>query len=508
MQVAILGPLEVRDDDGDGRARSPAPGCGPCSCGWLSMPAARSRRPSLVDAVWGDQPPGRRGQRAADAGVAAAPGARRRRRGDPVAGRLPARRRSPRPSTRTGSTRLADDGRARPARRRRRDARRSCCARRWRCGAARRWPTRWTSLAGAGAPGCDELRLAAVRRPDRRRHRARRRRRSSSPELEALAGDFPLDERIARQLVTALAGAGRQADALRAYERVRDRLADELGVDPSAELQAVHWRVLRGELATAATRPARGGRTCKAQLTSFVGRDDEVARIGKALRGEPAGHPGRARRGRQDPAGQRGGRAARRRVPTGSGWSSSRRSPTAPTSRRRCSARSGCARSTCSTGRPSSRARDAESRLLDVLGRQDGRARARQLRAPASTRSAPAGRAPARRSARTCASWRPAASRWASSARSLLAVPPLGQPAPDAPAGRGAGVPGRAAVRRPGRGGRARSSRSTTATVADGHRDRPAPGRPAAGDRAGRRPAAHAAAGRDRGPARPTGSGC
>jgi hypothetical protein len=41
--------------------------------------------------------------------------------------------------------------------------------------------------------------------------------------------------------------------------------------------------VLRGEVAMAAT-PAPARRTnLKAQLTSFVGRDDEVARVGKAL---------------------------------------------------------------------------------------------------------------------------------------------------------------------------------------------------------------------------------
>ena len=63
-------------------------------------------------------------------------------------------------------------------------------------------------------------------------------------------------------------------------------------------------------------------------------------------------------------------------------------------------------------------------------------------------------RSAARRLPASCASSRPAASRWASSARSLLVVPPLGQPAPGQPARlERAGVPGRAAVRRPGRRG-------------------------------------------------------
>ena len=52
--------------------------------------------------------------------------------------------------------------------------------------------------------------------------------------------EHPLNERLAGQLVTVLYGAGRQADALAAYERVRSRLGDELGVPPSAALQAIH----------------------------------------------------------------------------------------------------------------------------------------------------------------------------------------------------------------------------------------------------------------------------
>jgi predicted ATPase/DNA-binding SARP family transcriptional activator len=101
------------------------------------------------------------------------------------------------------------------------------------------------------------------------------------PELEALAAEHPLHERLTGQLMRALGASGRQADALHAYERLRSRLAEELGVDPSAELQQVHVSLLRGEIAP---RPAPARRTnLKAQLTSFVGRDDEVTRIGKSL---------------------------------------------------------------------------------------------------------------------------------------------------------------------------------------------------------------------------------
>jgi predicted ATPase/DNA-binding SARP family transcriptional activator len=113
-------------------------------------------------------------------------------------------------------------------------------------------------------------------------------------ELEALVVQYPLRERFVALLLRALSGAGRQAEALAHYERVRRELAGELGVDPSADLQATHLALLRGELDAPAAPDAVGqpvgrGETprrsnVKTALTSFVGRDEEVERIGKLLR--------------------------------------------------------------------------------------------------------------------------------------------------------------------------------------------------------------------------------
>ena len=104
-----------------------------------------------------------------------------------------------------------------------------------------------------------------------------------SAELIAEAAEleerYPLRERPSALLMKALAGQGRQAEALAAYERLRRRLADDLGTDPSPDLQATHLAILRGE-----TRPkprVRGN--LRAALTSFVGREDELDRIGKQL---------------------------------------------------------------------------------------------------------------------------------------------------------------------------------------------------------------------------------
>ena len=78
-------------------------------------------------------------------------------------------------------------------------------------------------------------------------------------ELEGLAGQYPLRERLWRLLVLALYRAGRQADALAAYRRARDLLALELGLEPGEDLQRLEQAVLRHEVPAAAPP---GGITC------------------------------------------------------------------------------------------------------------------------------------------------------------------------------------------------------------------------------------------------------
>ncbi|HZD23776.1 MAG TPA: AfsR/SARP family transcriptional regulator, partial [Acidimicrobiia bacterium] len=68
--------------------------------------------------------------------------------------------------------------------------------------------------------------------------------RSLVAELDALAEEYPLRERFRAQHMLALYRSGRQADALRAYRRTETFLAEELGVEPSDELQDLELGIL------------------------------------------------------------------------------------------------------------------------------------------------------------------------------------------------------------------------------------------------------------------------
>ncbi|MGB3443646.1 MAG: BTAD domain-containing putative transcriptional regulator, partial [Actinophytocola sp.] len=132
-----------------------------------------------------------------------------------------------------------------------------------------------TTAAFAQAPvvRLTELRLAAL--GDRIEADLATRGADLVPELESLVAEHPLRERFAGLLMRSLARAGRTADALAVFARVKDTLAEELGADPSAELTALHLDLLRGPDA----RQDRRRTNLRAGLTSFVGRDEELARV-------------------------------------------------------------------------------------------------------------------------------------------------------------------------------------------------------------------------------------
>jgi predicted ATPase len=99
-------------------------------------------------------------------------------------------------------------------------------------------------------------------------------------ELERLVAEHPVRERLWRLLVLALYRDERQADALAAYRRARTVLARELGLEPGEELRRLEQAVLRQEVPEA-RRASR--HNFPAPLTSFRGRDHDLARLSRLL---------------------------------------------------------------------------------------------------------------------------------------------------------------------------------------------------------------------------------
>ena len=104
--------------------------------------------------------------------------------------------------------------------------------------------------------------------------------------LMPLIDQHPLDEPPHAVLMAALAAAGHQAQALELYERIRVRLADELGIDPSRQLSDALVKVLRQD-ASAATTGTRQTRVVPRQLppppAGFTGRTSELATLTAVL---------------------------------------------------------------------------------------------------------------------------------------------------------------------------------------------------------------------------------
>ncbi|MGI5399431.1 BTAD domain-containing putative transcriptional regulator [Streptomyces sp. CA-135486] len=78
------------------------------------------------------------------------------------------------------------------------------------------------------------------------------------PELVALCGEHPLDERLQALRLRALRAAGRSAEALAAYEEIRADLADRLGADPGRELRMLHAELLRPDFSPTPPLPEPG----------------------------------------------------------------------------------------------------------------------------------------------------------------------------------------------------------------------------------------------------------
>jgi DNA-binding SARP family transcriptional activator len=120
-------------------------------------------------------------------------------------------------------------------------------------------------------------------------------------ELRQLAAEHPLRERICGLLMLALYRDGRQAEALAAYQRARDVLVEELGVEPGPGLSELHQQILSADPALAATGPTRRAETEPQQVTprelppavpDFTGRAAELRALTRMLDQAGADEPG------------------------------------------------------------------------------------------------------------------------------------------------------------------------------------------------------------------------
>ena len=151
-----------------------------------------------------------------------------------------------------------------------------------------------TDFGQAAIARLDELRLTAIE------HRVDADLRTGDTaslvaELEGLVIAHPMREPLAARLMRALHAAGRRGAALEVYEQTRKRLVNQLGVEPSAELAALHLDILRDEPPAEpdpeTARPAspvsnhtsHKNTNLRAELTSFVGRDAELRQVAELL---------------------------------------------------------------------------------------------------------------------------------------------------------------------------------------------------------------------------------
>ncbi|MEU8181522.1 BTAD domain-containing putative transcriptional regulator [Micromonospora sp. NPDC049044] len=110
--------------------------------------------------------------------------------------------------------------------------------------------------------------------------------------VRELSGQYPLHEPLQAQLISTLAGVGQQAAALRAYEDVRRRLSEDLGIDPGRELVEAYRSVLgppgrRGSVETGSPTPRGVPLQTPAPPADFTGRAEQIRHLLHLLGRDP-----------------------------------------------------------------------------------------------------------------------------------------------------------------------------------------------------------------------------
>ncbi|TWP51740.1 AfsR/SARP family transcriptional regulator [Lentzea tibetensis] len=276
MQIGILGPFEVRADDGT-LADVPGARLRALLVALALQPGRMVPKAALVDWIWGEHPP-------ADAANSLQRLVSRLRKALPEAsvdGLTDGYRLAVDPDAvdavrfeRLGAHARGDEGSLRVQRLR--DA-----LELWRGPALQDVGLQDSEAFDAAAARLEGLRLAAVEdRFDAEIHLGRGA--ELVPELTDLVAANPVREKLAAALMRALVAAGRNSEALLAYQRTREALADELGVDPSPELSALHVALLRGEVGR---REENRKTNLRAELTSYIGKDADVTAVRELVAG-------------------------------------------------------------------------------------------------------------------------------------------------------------------------------------------------------------------------------
>ncbi len=109
----------------------------------------------------------------------------------------------------------------------------------------------------------------------------------------AIAVD-PLDEAACRWHLSAAAAAGERAKALASYEALRQRLGEELGIDPAPQTRELHLAILREQDGSPAGPGGRAGRPVRepGRGPRLTGRDREVEALREAWHAAAGGQPG------------------------------------------------------------------------------------------------------------------------------------------------------------------------------------------------------------------------
>ena len=105
------------------------------------------------------------------------------------------------------------------------------------------------------------------------------------PELEVLVAEHPLRERLRSQLMLALYRAGRQADALSAYQRARTTLVEQLGIEPGDALRRLERSILAHDPSLDLAAPGRiSPHRIPGPLQTLLGRERELTALSELVR--------------------------------------------------------------------------------------------------------------------------------------------------------------------------------------------------------------------------------